>query len=272
MTLSGGADTSVATDTCYRYRYTISDNVGNSSAASSASATAKVDSSAPSVEIDPPTVTAGAANQYYAAGSSTLWFRPAGSGSFTLNATASAGGSGIADVSFPDLSSFDGFSGSGGPDTSSPYSSTSYAWTAAAAGNPDSQDIVATSNSTATATASITISPDSTAPSGQSATLVGGPWYSTLSVPVTIDNGTDTGAGIDPSSVTVERSEATLSNGNCGSFGAWSTVTLTGGADTTVTAGNCYRYRVTVSDRVGNTQLAVRRPAPRRRSAPPPRP
>ena len=253
VTLSGGADTSVATDTCYRYRYTISDNVGNSSAASSASATAKVDTSAPTVEIDPPTVTAGAANQYYNAASSTLWFRPAGSGSFTLNATASAGGSGIADVSFPDLSSFDGFSGSGGPDTSSPYSSTSYSWTAAAAGNPDSQDIVATSNSTTTATASITISPDSTAPSGQSATLVGGPWYSTLSVPVTIDNGTDTSAGIDPSSVTLERSEATLSNGNCGSFGSWSTVTLTGGADTTVTAGNCYRYRVTVSDRVGNT-------------------
>src|SRR5206468_995580 len=92
-----------------------------------------------------------------------------------------------------------------------------------------------------------------TAPSGQSAALSGGPWYTSLSVPLTLDNGSDAGAGIDASSGLVERDSATLSSGTCGTFsGTWSTVTLSGGADTTVTSGNCYRYRLKISDNVAN--------------------
>ncbi len=252
ITLTGGADTTVQSGHCYRYRYTISDYVGNASSASATTASAEVDTNAPDVVIQAPTATAGAANQYYDSGTTTLYFRPGGSGSFTLNATASAGGSGIAHVDFPDLSSFDGFSGTGGSDTTSPYSSTTYSWTAGAAGDPESQDVSATSNTSNTASASITITPDSTAPTGQSADLSGGPWYTTTSVPLTIDNGSDAGSGIDASSVFVERAEAALTDGTCGSFASWSSVTLDGGADTTVQSGHCYRYRVTVSDRVGN--------------------
>src|SRR5215218_993293 len=71
---------------------------------------------------------------------------------------------------------------------------------------------------------------------------------------VTLDNGSDTGSGLDTTSAIVERDEAPLDNGDgtCDAFpGSWSTVTLTGGNDTTVQSGKCYRYRYTLSDRVG---------------------
>ena len=177
VTLSGGADTTVAGDHCYRYRYTISDNVGNASAPSTASAAAKVDTTDPTVSVDAPTAVTGAGAQYYDAGSTTLWFRPSGSGSFALNATATAGGSGVADVTFPDLSSLDGFTGAGGPDTSAPYGSAEYSWTSGANADPGSRNVVVTSNVGTDAIAPITISPDSTAPTGHSAALSGGPWY-----------------------------------------------------------------------------------------------
>ena len=82
-----------------------------------------------------------------------------------------------------------------------------------------------------------------------------GGYYTALSIPVTLDNGSDTGSGLDAASGIVERDEAPLDNGDgtCDAFpGSWSTVTLSGGNDTTVVSGKCYRYRYLLSDRVGN--------------------
>src|SRR5207237_7327269 len=104
-----------------------------------------------------------------------------------------------------------------------------------------------------TTTADFTPTPDTTAPTGQTVTLADGPYYFTLAVPLTLVNGTDDGSGIDAASGIVERDSAPLSSGHCDSYtGTWTPVTLDGGADTTVISGNCYRYRYTIADNVGN--------------------
>src|SRR5207244_1437303 len=134
------------------------------------------------------------------------WCGPAAGGSFTLTATASDAQSGVTQVVFPDVSATSGWTGStGGTDTTSPYAGpVNYAWTAGATA-PGAKTVVATNGAGATNSDTITIAADSTAPSGQTVTLSGGPYYTTLSVPLTLGNGSDTESGVDATSGTVER-------------------------------------------------------------------
>ena len=60
-------------------------------------------------------------------------------------------------------------------------------------------------------------------------------YYTSLSVPVTLNGGSDSESGLAAGSSVVERDEAPLDNsdGSCNAFpGSWSTVTLSGGNDT----------------------------------------
>jgi hypothetical protein len=258
VTLSSGADTTVATGNCYRYRYTISDLLGNASSPSSPSSDALVDTTVPTVTDTAPTEVTGAGDQYWDSATDTLWFRPAATGSFNLNATATDGESGIAKVSFPSVAATTGWSGStGGDDTSSTYSSpTAYTWTASAVA-PGAKQVTATNGTGLTGTDTITVSADSTVPTGQTIALSGGPWFTTASVPLTIVAGTDTGgSGVDASRGVSERASAPLVNGVCGTFGTFAAVTLVGGADTSVVSGNCYRYQYKATDNVGNVSTA----------------
>jgi hypothetical protein len=212
---------------------------------------------APTITNAAPNEVSGAGDQFWTASANTLWFRPAGAGSFTLNATADDPESGIAQVAFPDVSATTGWSGStGGTDPAADFASpVAYTW-AAGASTPGAKQVTATNGTGMTASATVTISADSTAPTGQTVTLSGGPWYPTTSVPLTIGQGSDSGAGVDSKRGVVERASAPLSNGVCGTFGAFATVTLAGGADTTVATANCYRYQYKATDNVGNVSTA----------------
>jgi hypothetical protein len=219
-------------------------------------ATFTVTPDVPTVKVTPPTEVSGAGDQFFNPATKTQWFRPTATGSFTLNATVtdqvSLSG---ATVSFPDVSATAGWASStGGDDTSSPFSSpTTYSWTAGA-GAPGAKPVTATTVG-GTATDPITISGDSTAPAGQAVTLAGGPWFGG-SVSLTVAPGTDLGSGVDTSRSAVERAGATLTNGACGTFGAFAPVTLSGTIDSSVTSGNCYRYQAKATDNVGNVSAA----------------
>ena len=205
------------------------------------------------IQIDPsaPSTSASAANVAGSAhwnGSGTVFYRPGGSGSFDLTATVTDAQSGPQKANFPNVTGF----GAGGDDTTVPFSKP-YSYTGSPA-EPGSQTVTGYNNANASSTASVAITADSSSPGGISATVAGG-YYTSASVAVTLNNGSDTGSGIDAPSAVVERDEAPLDNGDgsCDAFpGSWSSVTLSGGNDTTVTSGKCYRYRYLLSDRVGN--------------------
>ena len=158
--------------------FTIDDRVGNVSSA--ATATAKVDTAAPTVSINAPSALTGAGNQYYDAGTKTLFFRSTGAGSFSLGATASDTETAVAGVTFPNVSGLIGWTGStGGTDTNSPYSSPAdYTWSSGAA-EPGAETVSATDKAANSATDTITITDDTAAPTGQSITLTGAnpPYY-----------------------------------------------------------------------------------------------
>ena len=111
----------------------------------------------------------------------------------------------------------------------------------------------------ATTNGTVSFVSDITAPTIAAPTVTAG-YFTSLSVPVALGTPTDGGSGVNAGSTIVQRDEALLDNsdGNCDAFpSSWSTVTLTGGNDTTVQSGKCYRYRHLISDNVGNQQTSA---------------
>ena len=257
VTLVGGNDTTVVSGNCYRYRELLSDNVGNQGS-SPASNTAKIDTSAPST----PSLAFGglSANSYYD-GAGTFYLRPSAGGTFTVTATSTDGQSDINSYAFGTLNS-NGGSNFGGSQTGDHFDYTFGAATTA----PSTARTVSSTNGAGTnsANATYTIAADTTSPSVTAPGVTAG-YYTSNSVPVTKNGGSDGGSGVNNATSIVERDVANLSNGSCASFsGSWTTVTLSGGNDTTVTNGHCYQYRELLSDRVGNQ--GHRRRATSRRS------
>src|SRR5262249_22500763 len=155
------------------------------------------------------------------------------------------------------------FSGGGGDDTTSPYTSGTYNWSGAvsASGN---QTVTATNNATLTTTASFTITPDTTNPSGGALTVNGtaatngGSSSSTTHPGFSINsrtNYTDAGSGVGSSTLTVQ--SETLTNNTCGAAGSGGPYTsptaISGTTNPAITVGYCYLYTLTGTDNVGNT-------------------
>ncbi|MDX6448958.1 MAG: hypothetical protein QOD08_1421, partial [Gaiellaceae bacterium] len=238
-TLTSGNDTTVQNGKCYRYRYKISDRVGNQGV-SGTSATVKVDTTPPNA----PSLGFSGLTNAWDNGSGTVYYKGGAAGGFTVTGTATDPQSGVASYVYPALGS--GWNNLG-----------DYSFSSAA--DPAEPNNVHAVNGAGVSGAdtSFTVTIDSSAPTGMSASVAGGYAVAT-SIPVTLANGSDTGSGLDVSSAVLERDEAPLSGGACDPFpGSWTTVTLSGGNDATVQNGKCYRYRYSIYDRVGNQGISA---------------
>ena len=210
-------------------------------------------------DVTPPTntITLASATGAYLAGT-TLYYRPAAAGSFTLSSAVADGGSG------PDLAVYPLVIQTGwthlleavGTPAAGPYVSSAFTWTNAASGNFNF--VVTAADAWTPANTSITtlnVTEDSTAPTGHSVTVTGGPVLNALSIPFVLGDGSDAGAGIDTASRSVTRQVASLTNGVCGSFS--DDAFAVSSPDTGVMSGNCYRYVFTIADRVGNVSATA---------------
>src|SRR5207253_5282410 len=127
-----------------------------------------------------------------------------------------------------------------------------FGWNAGTSSSPTEVVTGADAAGNTTAAASLTFTDDSTAPSVTAPSVTAG-YTNSLSVPVTLNGGSDGGSGLAAGSSQLQRDVANLTNGTCGSYsGSWTNVTLTGGNDTGVTNGHCYAYREQLTDNVGN--------------------
>jgi hypothetical protein len=232
-------DTTITSGNCYQYEYQVSDKVSNTATYTSVNVV-EVDTTAPVL-----TITSSGTNVYYPGSGTTVYFKSGGSGSFTI--TGSDAESGISSTNFPNAPT-------GWTKTTGTNSATYTLGTASVSSSLTG--VSATNNAGTTTSETVTITLDSTAPSGGSVTYANG-YNNTGSVPVSFTNGTDAGSGVNTTATQLLRASATLSGGTCGTFGSFAQVGTTGlaspYADTTVTSGKCYEYEYQVPDNVGNT-------------------
>ncbi len=251
-------DTTGITGNCYEYRYLISDAVGNQATYTSAGIV-KLDTQPPSQVFSLSGPVAASLT------GTTIYYRGSGTGSFKLVDTLSDPVSGAASATFPSIATAGWTHAAETLSTpiGGPYTSSTFSWTATPT-NPTGYAVSGLDNAGNSGSAGVTFTSDTTAPTGGSVSYTNGV-VDALSVPVTTTNGTDGQSGINAASGVVKRDQATLTptTETCGTFpGTFgTTVTLVGGADTSVTTGHCYQYEYLVSDNVGNqatyTSLSV---------------
>jgi hypothetical protein len=232
---------------CYRYTLTGIDNVGNRAGVST---TVIVDTTAPTT----PSITfSNLANAFFKSSNDAMYFRPAAGGTFTVTASSSDADSGIRSYVFSSLSS-SGFA------ESQTGGQMVYTFGASAVQPPSGPTVLATNNAGgSSANAAYALLADTAGPTGGALTVnsvagseAGSTSFNTsgnFSIGTRIDFNADAGSGLLSSVLT--RAAGTLSNGECANYGT--PVTITGNPGQTGLVAGCYLYKLTGTDRVGNT-------------------
>jgi hypothetical protein len=226
------------------------DNAGNTT--DSAAVAVTVDNTAP---VHGLTMASGSSGAYLVG--ATMYFKGDASGSFALYDALADATSGPASVGYPNVATV-GWTHSSETATTGPgFASSTFSWTSSPS-TPSGYVVAGQDAAGNSATQSLGFVSDTTAPAGGSISYTGG--YKTVaSVAIALDDGADAQSGLDiasSASELLQRADATLANGTCGSFGAYTTIATHPGAGATdngVASGNCYRYRYIVLDNVGNS-------------------
>jgi len=251
FTTIASAPTSPFTDTlgtsgnCYVYRYQVSDAVGNQATYTSASVV--------KLDTQPPTQAFSLASPVSASlTGTTVFYNGAATGSFKLVDTVSDPASGAFSALFPGIATTGWTHASETPTTPSggPFTSSTFSWTASPT-NPAGYSVTGTDVAGNSGGGAITFASDTTAPTGS--VTYSSAIYNTLSVPVTT-SASDGGSGVNAGVIKRDQATLTTLTETCGTFANTfaATVTLVGGADTSVTSGHCYKYEYVVTDNVGN--------------------
>jgi uncharacterized repeat protein (TIGR01451 family) len=194
----------------------------------------------------------------------TVYYRGSAGGSFTLTNAVSDSGSGPASSETAALSgTVVGWTHSPSlvsTPAGGPYVSNAFSWSALTTSSP-SETVTGSDAAGNTAATALTFTDDSVPPAGGTVDATGlggsGGRYSTsTALSIAFDTGTDGGSDLAPTGAELLRASASLSDGTCGTYGAYAQV---GGddpaspvSDTVPVDHTCYRYRYVVSDRVGN--------------------
>jgi hypothetical protein len=196
-----------------------------------------------------------AATGAYLSGS-TLYYKPTVSGSFKLVDAFSAS-AGAASDTFPavGVSGWTHNSETVSTPSGGPYTSSTFSWNAQP-NSPGGYTVTGRDAAGTTSTSALTFTADQAPPSGGTISYPTG-LTTVASVPITTTNGTDSGAGVNALSGVITRDQEPLNTSTDACTGGFpntyaTTVTLVGGADTSVKSGFCYQYRYAVSDNVGN--------------------
>lgn len=232
----------------YTLTVIVSDKAGNTSA-TLITRTISVDNADPNVQAVSFTESVGSAFQH--AAGTTMYYNPAQAGSFSVGVTATDQDSGMRDVAFPDLDGAGTLWSPGGQlDSASPWTVT-YSWAAGAA-EPGAREAIATDVAGNDTPAPFTVLADSSPPTDATISVTD-EFQSTTTAPVEFTTGSDTLSGV--ASWQIERDSSPLAGGTCTGWTTYSPVGSINPAspstDTTLASGQCYRYRLAVTDRVG---------------------